>query len=312
MSDASSLDRRALGRRLSMLANARVEECLRIADETDAFRVPRIGLTGAPGVGKSTLAARLALIRTRTRRIGVLAIDPSSPISGGAILGDRIRLDEMAQNADLPSRIYMRSLASRTAADGLADNLPELLQAMAAAGFEELLLETVGVGQVEHAVRSQVDTLVLVLMPGSGDAVQAMKAGMMELADIFVVNKSELDGAALTVAEIKRVQQISGGGSSGWLPPVLLTSMREPASVEVLSDVIDKHRAWLAESPLAHARIIERGRQRLKMLLERRVTEMVAHFDQEFLAQPLSVQFEHATAQLGEVVATHVRSVADT
>lgn len=165
------LDRRALGRRLSALADASVEQCLRLAEITDAFSVPRIGLTGAPGVGKSTLAARLALHRADTRRIGVLAIDPSSPLSGGAILGDRIRLDEMAQASDYKSRIYMRSVASRAAADGLADNLPEMLQAMAAAGFDELLLETVGVGQVEHAVRSQVDTLVLVLMPGSGDTV---------------------------------------------------------------------------------------------------------------------------------------------
>lgn len=298
MSDASPLDRRALGRRLSALANARVDECLRIADQTDPFRVPRIGLTGAPGVGKSTLAARLALVRTRKRRIGVLAIDPSSPVSGGAILGDRIRLDEMADEAGRHERIYMRSLASRAAADGLADNLPELLQAMAAAGFEELLLETVGVGQVEHAVRSQVDTLVLVLMPGSGDAVQAMKAGMMELADIFVVNKSDLAGAAMTIAEIKRVQQISGAGAGGWVPPVLLTSMREPASVDALSTAIDEHRAWLSMSPLAQARVVERGRQRLKMLLERRVTETVAQFDADFLALPLTTQFERAAAQL--------------
>ncbi|MGH8595525.1 MAG: methylmalonyl Co-A mutase-associated GTPase MeaB, partial [Gammaproteobacteria bacterium] len=254
-----------------------------------------IGLTGAPGAGKSTLVDQLAReYRKQGNTLGIIAVDPTSPFSGGAILGDRIRLDEIAQSGDL----YMRSLASRTRADGLTDNLPELLHAMEAAGFEEILLETVGVGQVEHAVRSQVDTLVLVLMPGTGDSVQAMKAGLMELADILVVNKADLAGTAQLVAEIKRVQQITAA-SLNWRPPVIQTTKDDLSSFEVLSETIDRHQQWLQENPTSSPPNGARARYRLKVLLERRIAELVATLDDEFWRNPLPTQFDLAVAQLG-------------
>jgi LAO/AO transport system kinase len=287
------LNRRQLGRRLGALADASVAEVLALAAEHAVSEVPRIGLTGAPGVGKSSLAGRLALYRSRERHMGMLAIDPTSPLTGGAILGDRIRLDELTGGHE----IYLRSLASRSATDGLAANLPELLAAMAAAGFDELLLETVGVGQAEHAVRSQVDTLALVLMPGSGDSVQAMKAGIMELADIYVVNKRDLPGANQLSTEIKRIQGLVRH-SEGWQPPVIQTSIHEPDTIETLSAAIDQHQHWLAQSDHRLARSRERARYRLRLLLERRVAEVVAGLDEVTLGAALAEQFATACSAL--------------
>ena len=283
------LDRRALGRRLSVLANAGAAEVLAIDASSPPYRpaAPRIGLTGSPGAGKSTLGGRLAVLRSLQRRVGLLAIDPSSPITGGAILGDRIRMDDLAGI----ERLYVRSLASRTSADGLAPNISELLVAMDAAGFDELLLETVGVGQVEHAVRHQVDTAVLVLVPGAGDYVQAMKAGMMEMADIFVVNKSDLPGADQLVTEIKGVLH-AFPPTTGWSPPVVRTSVSDAASVAELSATIDRHQAWLHAHGSAAERQLQRQRYRLRSLLERQLIEKVAALGPEFFEASLQQQVQ--------------------
>jgi LAO/AO transport system kinase len=292
------IDRRALGRALTRLANASVADILaaspdhRIAETRIA--APRIGLTGPPGAGKSSLGGRLAVLRAATRRVGVLAIDPSSPRTGGAILGDRIRMDDL-EGAE---HLFVRSLASRTAGDGLAQNIPELLHAMDVAGFDEVILETVGVGQAEHAVRHQVDTLVLVLNPESGDIVQAMKAGIMELADIYLVNKSDLPGAARLAGEIQRVLHIAGSPSDGWLPPVLQSSIADPASIVRLSAQIDRHLAWRSASADGAARLAERARYRLRSLLERRVAEITGSLPAALLQQPLTTQFARAIGRL--------------
>lgn len=295
MSQASraALDRRALGLALNRAADANVAQVLALPPAGLAAAL-RIGLTGPPGAGKSSLGGRLALLRARSRRIGMLAIDPSSPKSGGAILGDRIRIDELEGAAEL----FVRSQASRGADDGLADNLPELLQAMEQAGFDELLVETVGVGQAEHAARRLVDTLVLVLHPGSGDAVQAMKAGIMEVADIYVINKSDIAGAAQMAADIRRVLGVVPPPPGAWLPPVLLTSIRDEATIAALSDTVDRHRDWLRANGDDGQRLRERTRYRLQRLLERRVAEAVAALPDALLNEPLSTQFETALARL--------------
>lgn len=285
------LDRHALGRRLSLLANASPADLVkRPVPRIPATHASRIGLTGAPGAGKSTLAGHLALYRRQDRRLGVLAIDPSSPRSGGAILGDRIRMDELAGSAEL----YIRSIGSRTASDGLSDNLPEMLDTMDEFGFDEVLLETVGVGQAEYAARVQVDTLVLVLLPESGDIVQAMKAGIMEMADIFVVNKADLPGAQKMATDIKRIAALARHDPADWRPPVLLVSWSRPETVAALSTTIDEHQAWLGQTQKRTALLQARARYRLRRLLERRAADAVATINADLLDSPLTEQLDYA------------------
>ncbi len=285
------LDRHALGRQLTRLANASPADLLNaLPAHRGTAHARRIGLTGPPGAGKSTLAGHLALHRLPGQRVGVLAIDPSSPRTGGAILGDRIRMDELAGSAQL----YIRSIGSRTAHDGLSDNLPEMLDTLDAFGFDEVLLETVGVGQAESAARAQVDTLVLVLLPESGDMVQAMKAGIMEMADIFVVNKADLAGAQKMAADIQRIAALGRQPEGGWRPPVLLVASAQAASVAALSECIDRHQAWLAATHKRAALLQARARYRLRRLLERRAAEAVDSLDAQLLAAPLEQQLEQA------------------
>jgi LAO/AO transport system kinase len=290
-----ALDRHALGRRLSKLANASASDLVR---EVGTVSVPhharRIGFTGPPGAGKSTLGGQLAMHRARGRRYGVLAVDPSSPRTGGAILGDRIRMDELAGSAEL----YIRSIGSRTAHDGLSDNLPEMLDVMDEFGFEEVLLETVGVGQAEYAARAQVDTLVLLLPPDSGDVVQAMKAGIMEMADIFVVNKADLPGAQKVATDVKRISAIARRPVGAWLPPVLLASSSQPESVAALSTCIDEHQAWLSETTKRAELLHARARYRLRRLIERRAAEAVDALDAQALEAPLQQQLDQALQEI--------------
>ncbi len=282
------LDRWALSRALTRLANASpMELAQRPLPKPTPQVARRIGITGAPGAGKSTLAGHLALQRLAKGRLGVLAVDPSSPRSGGAILGDRVRMDDLAGSEQL----YIRSLGSRKTSDGLADNLPEMLDLMDQFGFGEVLLETVGVGQAEYAVRSQVDTLVLVLLPDSGDVVQAMKAGIMELADIYVVNKADLPGAQRMVADLRRIAAVTQRAPHAWAAPILLASVNQPESIQALSQAIDQHQEWLAGATHpAAGQHLQRARYRLKRLLELRLGEIVARQDSGLFEAPLPEQ----------------------
>lgn len=278
------LDRWALSRALTRMANTSTAELARSAPRAGpAHTAHRIGVTGAPGAGKSTLVGHLALERLAKGRLGVLAVDPSSPTSGGAILGDRVRMDDLAGSAQL----YIRSLGSRRTCDGLADNLPEMLDIMDAFCFDEVVLETVGVGQAEHAVRAQVDTLVLVLLPESGDTVQAMKAGIMEMADIFVVNKSDLPGAQRMATDIQRIAAVTQRPAGAWRAPILLTSSSQPASIRALSEAIDRHRAWRNADPQRLRQLCaQRARYRLRRLLEMRAAEAIAAQSDDFFDIP--------------------------
>ena len=289
------LDRHALGQALTRLANASASELMRSPRRaTTSTRARRIGLTGAPGVGKSTLAGHLALHRAPVQRLGILAIDPSSPRSGGAILGDRIRMDELDGASDL----YIRSIGSRSTADGLSDNLPEMLDLMDEFGFSEVLLETVGVGQVEYAARVQVDTLVLLLLPESGDIVQAMKAGIMEMADIYVINKADLPGAQKMATDIKRIASLTRFEERAWRPSVLLVSSSKPESVAALSGEIDRHQVWLGTGEHRELLLQQRARYRLRRLIERRAAEVVAGQDPSFFDAPMDQQLNRALQQI--------------
>ena len=179
-----------------------------------------VGITGAPGAGKSTLTDRLiGAAGAEGRRVGVLAIDPSSPFSGGAILGDRIRM----QGHALDDGVFIRSMATRGHQGGLALAAPEAIRVLAAVGMQPVLVETVGVGQVEVEVAGAADTTLVVVTPGWGDAIQASKAGLLEVADIFVVNKADRDGAAETRRDLENMLDLNPA-MGDWRPPVLLTS----------------------------------------------------------------------------------------
>ncbi|QHE88695.1 methylmalonyl Co-A mutase-associated GTPase MeaB [Hydrogenophaga sp. BPS33] len=274
----------------------------RAPDDVPGAGARRIGLTGAPGAGKSTLAGHLALHRARGgHRMGVLAVDPSSPKSGGAILGDRIRMDDLAGSPDL----YIRSIGSRSTSDGLSDNLPEMLDLMDAHGFDEVLLETVGVGQAEYAARAQVDTLLLVLLPESGDVVQAMKAGIMEMADLFVVNKCDLAGAQKMATDIQRIAAVSRREAGTWQPRVLLASSSKPETIEALSQAIDAHQAWLASSPRQAQLRQARARYRLRRVVERLAAHAIA-------ALPAPVFDTSMPRQLAHVIEALQHSASDT
>ena len=209
-----------------------------------------VGLTGAPGVGKSTIAT--ALVRTARaagRRVAVLAIDPTSPYTGGALLGDRVRMQEHATDPD----VFIRSMATRGHLGGMALAAPEAVRILDAAGFDLVIVETVGVGQAEIDVAAATDTTLVVLAPGLGDAIQMAKAGILEVADLFVVNKADREGAADVQRELKQMLHL--GAARPWDPPVLATAASDGTGVEELWAEIERHHAWLASAgALAHTR----------------------------------------------------------
>lgn len=203
-------------------------------------------------------------------------------------------MDELANIHDL----YIRSFGSRSASDGLTDNLPELVAAMDQFHFDEVVVETVGVGQAEYAIRPHVDTLVLVLLPDSGDIVQAMKAGIIELADILVVNKSDLAGARKMAADIKRIAVFNRSAHANWKPPVLLTASEDEQSIEALSQAITNHRAYLESSGHRDTLLKERAGYRLKRLMERDISSILQTMDGADLSAPLITQYRYVLTRL--------------
>jgi LAO/AO transport system kinase len=202
-----------------------------------------IGITGPPGVGKSTTTSALvSALRAEGHRVAVLAIDPSSPFSGGALLGDRVRMQEHATDAD----VFIRSMAARGHLGGLAAAAPAVVALLQACGFDWVLIETVGVGQSEIDIASTADTTVVLLAPGMGDGVQAAKAGILEIGDVFAVNKADRDGADTTVRELRSM--IALGNWSGWEPTVVSTVASRGEGIPELREAIAAHGAWLMES----------------------------------------------------------------
>jgi GTPase len=231
-------------------------------------RAYTIGITGAPGSGKSTLTDKLiARIRRGGDEVGVLAIDPTSPFSGGAILGDRVRMQDHATDTG----VYIRSMATRGHLGGLSLATPQAIRVLDAAGKPWVLVETVGVGQVEVDIAGAADTTIVVVNPGWGDAVQANKAGLMEIADLFVVNKADRDGAAETARDLNAMLDFSG--ELDWRPPVVETVATSDRGVDELFDAIAEHRAYLEQSSRLQARREARLREELRAIIRARLEQ---------------------------------------
>jgi len=234
-------------------------------------RAQVVGLTGSPGVGKSTTTSALVTaFRRAGKRVGVLAIDPSSPFSGGALLGDRVRMGDHA----LDDGVFIRSMATRGHLGGLAWATPQALRVLDAAGCDVVLVETVGVGQSEVDVVSLADTTLVLLAPGMGDGVQAAKAGILEIADVFVVNKADRDGAAQTVRDLRYMMSL-GERRDAWRPPVCKTVAARGEGIAEVVEAVAEHRAWLAESGEGARRRRRRAAAEIEAIGLERVRERI-------------------------------------
>ncbi|MDX3854695.1 methylmalonyl Co-A mutase-associated GTPase MeaB [Streptomyces sp. AK02-01A] len=204
-----------------------------------------VGLTGPPGVGKSTsTSALVSAYRRAGKRVAVLAVDPSSPFSGGALLGDRVRMSEHASDPG----VYIRSMATRGHLGGLAWAAPQAIRVLDAAGCDVIVVETVGVGQSEVEIASQADTSVVLLAPGMGDGIQAAKAGILEIGDIYVVNKADRDGADATARELNHMLGLGESrGPGDWRPPIVKTVAARGEGIDEVVEALEKHRAWMEE-----------------------------------------------------------------
>ncbi|MEX0989405.1 MAG: methylmalonyl Co-A mutase-associated GTPase MeaB [Actinomycetota bacterium] len=254
---------RAIARAVSLVEDGAVElPALSAALFPHTGSAWTVGLTGAPGVGKSSLANGLVGAgRGRGRRVSVLAVDPSSPFSGGALLGDRVRMQEHATDPE----VFIRSMAARGHLGGMALAAPEAVRILDAAGAELLVVETVGVGQAELDVATATDTTIVVVQPAWGDAVQVAKAGILEIADVFVVNKADLEGAHQTVRDLEAMLRL--GGRPAWMPPVLEVSSHAGDGMDSLWDTIGLHRAHLEEHDAVEPARVLRLRREVENLV---------------------------------------------
>jgi len=259
-------DRRALARMMTLIESEAPVAHRYLAElHRSAGRAHIVGVTGSPGAGKSTLVTRLVReLRRHDHKVGVVAIDPTSPFSGGAILGDRIRMMELSGDPN----VFIRSMASRGNLGGLASSTRDVVRAMDAAGYDPIIIETVGTGQAEVEVMRTAQTVLVVSAPGMGDDIQAIKAGILEIADIFVVSKADKPGADQTVAELRMMLTLGGNRRKvAWAIPVLKTSVPNNEGIEKVVEAMQQHRDYLVTSGLLMQRAQRQVRSELQALI---------------------------------------------
>ena len=248
-----------------------------------------VGITGSPGVGKSTsTSALVTALRAAGKRVGVLAVDPSSPFSGGALLGDRVRMQDHATDRD----VYIRSMASRGHLGGLAWSTPQALRVLDAAGCDVVLVETVGVGQSEVEIAGLADTTLVLLAPGMGDGIQAAKAGILEIGDIYVVNKADRDGADQVRRDLRNMIALADRGNEAWKPPIVQTVAQTGQGIDEVVEKVEEHRAWMAASGELDRRRVRRARDEIEAIavtaLRKRWGEVHTHTMLDELAEKVA------------------------
>ncbi len=264
-------DRRAAARLITMVENG--EPAARVALRLlhrHSGRAHIVGLTGSPGSGKSTLTCRLAQhYRSRGMTVGIICVDPTSPFTGGALLGDRVRMQELSGDPE----VFIRSMGSRGALGGLSVATNDVINILDAFGKDYIIVETVGAGQVEIEVVKYAQTCIVVTMPGAGDEIQAIKAGILEIGDIFVVNKADRESAQRTLADMEMmVETRPAREEPSWTPPVMACVALEGVGVVELADAIEEHWRYLRESGLLEQKIVQRMKAELLEILNLRVT----------------------------------------
>lgn len=274
-------DRRAVARAISLIEsdNSLTSEYLKKL-YNKVGSAYRIGITGPPGAGKSTITNQLTkLYRKQNKKVGIIAVDPTSPFTGGALLGDRVRMTDVGMDQG----VFIRSMATRGSLGGLSKKAIDAADILDASGFDIVILETVGVGQSELDIAQAADTTIVVLVPESGDSVQAMKAGLMEIADLFVLNKCDRPGSQQAYTALQTILMIKEHDENTWLPKIIKTVASENKGIDEIADEIEKHKSFLIDKNLFQNKRQNQARIRIKEIVENKLKEKLWSEDRENL-----------------------------